>query len=122
MTINRARGMNWSSIADRMDLTLECVRRHYAVGDVNPLTGTLNAYSDFFELFQGFDEFVEFFHLQDLTTDDGSSVQYFLPFEDFSRPATPTSLEEYVAYQEASSTFVERRQRRMAAWVAAEQS
>ena len=47
-SINRARGMI-TSIADRMDLTLKCIRRHYA-GETAPLDKTLRWYDDFFTL------------------------------------------------------------------------
>lgn len=49
-----------------MDLTLECIRRHYAGEPESPLTDVLNAYADFFALFEGFKEFVDFFHLPPL--------------------------------------------------------
>ena len=45
-TINGARGMN-AKICDRIDLTLECIRRHYARED-SPAAGALNRYQDFF--------------------------------------------------------------------------
>ena len=38
-TINVARGLN-KKIADRMDLTLECIRRHY-LGEDSPLRDVL---------------------------------------------------------------------------------
>ena len=63
MTINAARGCN-SKIADRFDLTLECIRRFYA-NEVSPLSGDLQRYSSFFSLFQGFQGHVDFFLLQD---------------------------------------------------------
>jgi hypothetical protein len=47
-TINGARGMA-SRIADRMDLTLEAIRRHYE-GGPSPLTADLARYSHFFAL------------------------------------------------------------------------
>ncbi len=46
-TINQARGM-LTRVADRMDLTLECIRRHY-VGEASPMTSVLTRYSRFFE-------------------------------------------------------------------------
>ena len=49
-TINGARGFN-RRIADRLDLTLECVRRHYS-GEQSPLSEVLARYSDFFALFE----------------------------------------------------------------------
>ena len=52
MTINGARGFLWR-IADRMDLTFECIRRHY-LGLSSPLGVVLARYSDFFALFEDF--------------------------------------------------------------------
>ena len=57
-TINGARGIN-AKIADRFDLTLECIRRHYAVEE-SPLSDVLERYSDYFELFVDFKGYVEF--------------------------------------------------------------
>jgi hypothetical protein len=43
--INQARGC-LSKIADRFDLTLECIRRYY-VGETSPLGETFSRYRDF---------------------------------------------------------------------------
>lgn len=76
-TMNRARGARLV-IADRMDLTLECIRRNYTGEPGSPLAEVTTAYKDFFELFgqreQGFKGFVDFFHFQDLTA-PGSAYQ-----------------------------------------------
>jgi hypothetical protein len=117
MTINRARGWNWSTIADRIDLTLECIRRHYAGSQDSPLSDNLIHYNDFFEKFDGFREFVDFFHFQELATDNYAQVKFFLPFEDFTKTGTPRSVDEYVAYREATLSFIDKRQRRMSEWV-----
>lgn len=63
-TINQARGCN-GSIADRFDLTVECIRRHYT-GEPSPLTEVLHRYSNFFALFGDFDGYVEFFLIEDM--------------------------------------------------------
>ncbi|GAB2707798.1 DUF6994 family protein [Arthrobacter bambusae] len=117
-TMNKARGFGreGSQIGDRMDLTLECIRRHYAREPWSPLAEVINAYADFFALFDGFKEFVEFFHLQDLVTPD-EEVRFYLPFDNFERSATPTTTEEYVKYREATLDFIARRNHRMAEWV-----
>ena len=112
-TIYQARGTR-PLIADRMDLTLECIRRHYAGGPESPLTDVLNAYADFFALFEGFPEFVDFFHLQDLVWPDYDKVLFFLKFDDFKRPGTPATTKQYVKYREATLGFICRRSRRMA--------
>lgn len=116
-TMNRERGFRLS-IADRMDLTVECIRCHYAGEPEGPLTDAINAYADFFALFDGgFKEFVDFFHLQDLVTHDYKQVQFYLPFNGFDRAGTPATKDEYVMYREATLEFVVRRNRRMAQWV-----
>lgn len=115
-TMNTARGLRLK-IADRMDLTLECIRRHYIGEPGSPLADVTDAYRDFFELFDGFDEFVDFFHFQDLVTPDYKEVQFFLPFENFTRSGTPTTKEDYVRYREATLEFIEKRGTRMAKWV-----
>ncbi len=51
-TINGARGFH-PRIADRFDLTLECIRRHYR-GESSPLPPTLLKCGDFFGLFESF--------------------------------------------------------------------
>lgn len=118
--INQARGFS-RLVSDRMDLTLECIRRHYAGEPESPLAGVLNAYADFFALFgrqeQGFRCFVDFFHFQDLVTPDHDDVRFFLPFNSFKRPGTPATTEEYVTYREATLDFIEKRGRRMAEWL-----
>jgi len=89
-SINQPRGTNTAQIADRMDLTLECVRLYYA-GQPSPLNGydggTLRRYSDFFDLFVDFKGFVDFWLLQDLVSSDYERVEFLLPFESFSQPA-----------------------------------
>ncbi|MFE4541547.1 DUF6994 family protein [Arthrobacter sp. NPDC056727] len=114
-TMNQARVRG--RIGDRMDLTLECIRRHYAGEPESPLASVINAYADFFALFDGFAEFVDFFHLQDLVTPDYNGVRFYLPFDNFKRIGTPTTTEEYVTYREATLEFIAGRNRRMAKWV-----
>ncbi|MHA7181581.1 DUF6994 family protein [Arthrobacter sp. MDB2-24] len=116
-TMNTARGLRLR-VADRMDLALECIRRHYAGEPGSPLADVINAYEDFFALFDGFAEFVNFFHLQDLVTPSYEEVRFCLPFDHFKASGTPTTTEEYVAYRDATLEFIERRSNRMAAWVA----
>jgi hypothetical protein len=116
-TINVARGFH-RRIADRMDLTLECIRRHYRNED-SPLAATLSRYRDFFRLFVHFDGYVEFFLLQDLLESDTRNVRFFLPFDGFRTPAVPADVESYRHFMDATIAFVEARNRRMAAWAAA---
>jgi len=51
-TINGARGFH-PRIRDRMDLTLECISRHYR-SQSSPLSATLARYHDFLALFDTF--------------------------------------------------------------------
>ena len=110
-TINGARGFN-RKIADRLDLTLECLRRHY-VGQESPLAETLSRYSEFFALFGDFAGYVDFFLLQDLVTQDQSTVNFFMPFDNFSTPSVPQDREAYTKYRRFSIEFIEARNRRI---------
>jgi hypothetical protein len=115
-TINGARGFN-PRIADRLDLTLECIRLHY-LGEMNPLAETLDRYRNFFALFENFRGYIDFFLLQDMVSEDKSAVRLFLPFDDFRTPPLPASVEAYRDYRENATSFVKARNRRMAESVA----
>ena len=113
-TINMARGMD-RRIADRMDLTLECVRRYYAGDTLTPLGATLKRYPGFLALFEDFRGYVEFFLLQDLVNvNDG--VEFFTPFDDFASSGVPLDIAAYISFRCASMTFVEARNKRIASW------
>jgi hypothetical protein len=116
MTINGARGCH-PLIKDRFDLTVECIRRHYAGGQ-SPLADTLARYTSFFALFQSFAEYIEFFLLQDIVSKDYSAVRFSLPFDDFRRSPLPRSLEEYESYRHSASDFLRARSQRVLAWLA----
>lgn len=113
-TINGARGFN-RKIADRMDITLECVRRHYLQQD-SPLGETLSRYSPFFELFEDFRGYVDFFLLQDLVDEEYSTIRFFMPFDDFKTPSIPGDRETYQDYRRRSIEFVQSRNRRIIAY------
>ena len=112
-TINQARGCT-KRIADRFDLTLECIRRHYTAGE-SPLCGVLARYARFFDLFGDFRGYVEFFLLQDLVSTDFSAVKISVPFDDFRGSPIPTDAHEYNAYKSASIAFIEARNQRILA-------
>ena len=57
-TINQARGC-LKNISDRFDLTVECIRRHYA-RQSSPLGETLARYNDSFALFEDFSGYADF--------------------------------------------------------------
>lgn len=110
-TINGARGCN-QKIADRMDLTLQCIRRYY-FGQASPLAETLSRYSEFFALFHDFEGYVDFFLLQDLVNKD-YSVKLFMPFDDFGQSPIPTDRVGYIHFRQRSIEFIEARNRRIA--------
>lgn len=116
MTINGAKGFH-PRIRDRMDLTLECISRHYRQ-ETSPLAGTLARYSDFFALFEDFRSYVDFFLLNDLITDD-SDVSHFIPFDDFTTQPVPGDLDAYLLFCQRSIDFVTARNRRIEYHVAA---
>lgn len=110
-TINGARGFH-PLIKDRIDLTLECIRRYY-VNEASPLDEVLERYTDFFALFESFHGYVEFFLLQDLVTSDSSAINFFMPFENFKTPAVPKTLEGYISYKDQVVNFVNKRNQRI---------
>lgn len=114
-TINQRRGMH-HLIRDRFDLTLECIRRHYAGAD-SPLGTVLAIHAAFFDLFESFRGYVEHFLLQDLVGVDFDSVQFFKHFDDFSGEPLPiASAEEYREYMRRSMAFTQARNERIAAY------
>lgn len=117
MTINGARGLD-RSIADRFDLTLECIRRYY-LGESNPglLRDTLARYPEFFALFGDFVGFVDFFLLQDLVDEITSTVRFFTAFEDFTASPLPGDLNAYLDYRQRATEFIESRNRRIATYI-----
>jgi hypothetical protein len=110
-TINQDRGCT-GRIADRFDLTVECVRRHYEGDTTHPLAETFGRYRDFFDLFGSFDGYITFWHLDDLVDADGG-VRFFLPSEDFTLPSVPRSLADYLAFCERTIEFVTARNARI---------
>ena len=110
-TINVARGFH-PLIKDRIDLTLECIRRFYNK-EASPLAETLNRYSNYFALFGNFKGYVEFFLLQDLVTEDFSSINFLMLFSDFKTPAVPKNIDEYLSYKERTEEFVIARNQRI---------
>lgn len=111
VTINGARGFV-PKIADRMDLTLECIRRHY-LGQPSPLEATLARYDDFFALFGTFRGYVDFFLLQDLIDADSGEVRYFMDFDDFATSSVPAEVPTYLEFRRRSIEFVRARNRRI---------
>lgn len=111
MTINGARGIN-HKIADRFDLTLECIRLYY-MDEKSPLIDVFQRYDSFFRLFKNFQGYVDFFLLQDLVTTDYSSVRFYLPFRGFEHNPLPQNKVEYLSYRMKTLDFIASRGQRM---------
>ena len=117
MTINGARGCH-PRIKDRFDLTVECIRRYYddpskLLNEYNPLGKTLARYARFFELFENFRGYVKFFLLQDLVSDDFTTVKFFSDFDEFVPWPMPADVDLYKAYKQKASDFIRARNQRM---------
>lgn len=120
-SLNQRRGTA-AAIADRFDLTLECIRQHYLGSAENPLADVLDMDARYFQLFgaghQGFATFVEFFHLQDLAT--GESVRWLDGHTDrewhFGRPPLPQTIDSYRHYLDNVAEFVAARNSRIREW------
>jgi len=116
MTINQARGASQGhKIGDRLDLTVECIRRYYK-NQSSPLFETFKRYSDFFDLFGSFDGYIDFFLLQDIVSDDYSVVNITTPFDDFKTSPFPRSIEEYCVYMNNATQFLMARNKRIKLW------
>lgn len=116
-SVNQRRGMH-PLIRDRFDLTLECIRRHYAGSD-SPLEKVLSLHAPFFNLFENFRGYVEHFLLQDLVGVHFDSVRFLRDFDDFSREPLPSaSAEDYREYMRRSMAFTQARNERIAAYAA----
>ena len=115
-TINQARGCH-QKIADRFDLTLECIRLHY-LNVSHPLDKTLKRYSNFFNLFNDFTGYIKFFLLDDLVDENYSTVKFHTNFEQlFISKPLPQNQSEYRIYAENSKRFVKLRNERIRRWV-----
>ena len=108
-SINVARG---TSLKDRFDLTLECIRLYY-LGEKSPLFDKLKANKSFFDLFEDFAGYVDFFYLNDLVTDDYSAIKYFNSCTDITKATYPSSAEDWLALYKNQLAFVKNRNNRI---------
>lgn len=112
-SINQCRGTN-GRVRDRFDLTLECIRRHYA-GLESPLSEPLAWHGPFFDLFGSFIGYVDHFLLNDWVAADYGSIEFLKDFDDFVGDPLPAgSPGEYHEYMRRSMTCVARRNERIA--------
>ena len=117
MTINGARGFN-TKIADRFDLTLECIRLHYQRLE-HPLENTFDSpiNSFFFSLLKDFQGYVDFFLLQDLVDNSYERVNFFTATKNaFAGTPIPDTAAEYREYKMGTLEFVRRRNQRIREW------
>jgi hypothetical protein len=114
MTINQVRGYNKvKEIADRFDLTLECIRLFYKDKNIqSPLSEVLLRYEDFFYLFEDYYGYINFFLLQDFIEENGN-VKFILPFDEFKRSPLPESIEEYRLYKNNIVNLINKRNERI---------
>ncbi len=110
-TINGERGFN-KKICDRLDLTIECIRRYYN-NESSPLYDTFMRYSRFFGLFKDFKGYVDFFLFQDFVSDDYTTVKVAAPFDNFESSPVPASKVEYLAYMNHTINLVIARNKRI---------
>ena len=109
-TINQARGVN-RKISDRFDLTLECIRLFY-LNEQSPLYNAISRYEDFFKLFVNFENYINFFLLQDFVTEN-YEVIFCLPFDIFERSPLPQNIEEYKSYKDETIDKIIKRNKRI---------
>ena len=110
-SMNQNKGTN-RKISDRMDLTLECIRRYYN-GKESPLYKTINRDKEFYDLFVDFKGYVDFFLLQDAVADDYSSVNIWEGSGDFKEDGLPKTIEDYFKFIDKEYDFLEKRNKRI---------
>ena len=110
-SMNQRRGMN-ILIADRWDLTLECIRRYYA-GEESPLTKVIEQDKAFYDLFLDFKGYVDFFFLQDCVSEDYSSVNIWMGDALFRKSGLPETVEEYFRFLLKEHIFLDKRNKKI---------
>ena len=109
-TINQARGVN-AKIDDRFDLTLECIKRFYN-GISSPLYETLGRYEYYFKLFEDFENFTDYFLLNDLI-DEKKEIKFYLPFDEFQSKPKFHDISDYLFYKNSVIEFINKRNHRI---------
>jgi len=112
-SFNQERGKN-PKIYDRFDLSLECIKRYYNQREeYNPLLETIKRYNKFFELFGKFENYCKFYFLEDLTNEDFTEINHFLPFNNFEEMPIPKNADEYRLYMNKATEFINKRSKRI---------
>ena len=117
LTINQARGFGKTGriLADRLDLTVECIRRYYS-SESSPLNEVFERYDSFFRFFVDFRGWIDFFLLQDMVSDDYSAVKIAPPFNGFDASSVPDNTSEYILYMKHTLDLLNKRNTRIDAW------
>lgn len=110
-SMNQCRGTR-SSVCDRWDITLDCIRRFY-LGEKSQLSDVLETDREFYELFIDFKGYVDFFFLNDAVSADYSSVDQWAHFPAAGESALPQTCEEYLQYIEKELQFIRKRRERI---------
>ena len=110
-SMNQMRGMN-ILISDRWDLTLECIRRHYA-GETSPLTKVIESDRAFYDLFVDFKGYVDYFFFQDCVSKDYSRVDVWMGDATFAKSGLPTSVDEFFEFIRKEHEFLDKRNQRI---------
>ena len=99
-------------IADRWDLTMECIRRHYA-GEESPLSNVIESDKAFYDLFVDFKGYVDFFFMQDCVSEDYSSVDIWMGDASFKENGLPKTVEDYFKFLVKEHIFLDKRNQRI---------
>lgn len=118
-SINQTKGC-MTAISDRMDRTLECIRRFY-FGETSPMSKCLEKDRSFFDLFVDFKGFVDFFFFQDLVSENYQNVRMMMGTNDLSTPALAQTVEEYQLWLERQLDFVNNRNMRISQYCSSHQ-
>lgn len=110
-SMNQRKGMN-IRIADRWDLTLECIRRYY-IGEESPLSKVIEGDREFYNLFVDFKGYVDFFFMQDCVSDDYSSVDIWMGDASFTKNGFPETVDDYFRFLLNEHIFLDKRNRRI---------
>ena len=109
-TMNRARGISYK-VHDRIDYTLECIKRYYDKNDDNPLKKAIERSKEFFDLFSCFKDYAEFFFFDDFIAEEGNVIS-FTGDIDFDNPF-PNTKEKYIEYIKNTMLYILKRNKRI---------
>lgn len=110
-SMNQVRGTT-KAIADRWDLTLECIRRYYE-GTDSPLEDVISSDADFYRLFVDFKGYVDYFFLQDCVSEDYAKVKIWEGDSSFIRNGLPDTIDGYMSYIDNEMRFLQNRNNRI---------